>query len=108
MASCPNQGLIKIVQVNLAQKECLHEAHLSKGSILLVQEPYVGANAHVTSPLRVIQKATNNINKPVKSAAFIIDKRLKITENPEHISENIVAFVVKLGYMQLGIFNVYL
>lgn len=68
MASRPNQGLIKIVQVNLgrgyaALKECLHEAHLSNASMLLVQEPYVGANAHVTSPLRVIQKA----------AAFIID-----------------------------------
>lgn len=68
----------------------------------------MGANAHISSSLRVIQKQTNDANKPVKAAVFVIDRNALITENPGHITENMVGFVIKIGGLQIGIINVYL
>lgn len=68
----------------------------------------MGANAHISSSLRVIQKQTNDANKPVKAAVFVIDRNALITENSGHITENMVGFVIKIGGLQIGIINVYL
>ncbi|CAH2225554.1 jg21327 [Pararge aegeria aegeria] len=75
---------------------------------MLIQEPYVGALAHVSSRHRVVQKITQNSDKPVKSAVFVIDRDILVTENPDLISENIVACKVKIQNRIIGIVSIYL
>ncbi|XP_052740751.1 uncharacterized protein LOC128198597 [Bicyclus anynana] len=89
-------------------QECITEAINQKVSVLLLQEPYVGSKAHVSSSHRVIQMQTNDREKPVKSAVLVIDRSVAIIEDPELIDENIVAVIVKIESMNLGIINVYL
>ncbi|CAK1594228.1 unnamed protein product [Parnassius mnemosyne] len=91
-----------------ASKECLQMAISQRIALLLLQEPYVGAKAHVTCNRHVIQKPTSNRDKPVKSAVIVVDPTYLIIENPEHVSENIVGFIVKIGKFEVGIINVYL
>ncbi|CAG5027192.1 unnamed protein product [Parnassius apollo] len=91
-----------------AFKECLHMAIRQRVTLLLLREPYVGAISHVTCNRRVIQKTTSNRDKPLKSAVIVVDPTYLILENPEHVSENIVGFIVKIGKLVVGIINAYL
>ncbi|CAK1601508.1 unnamed protein product [Parnassius mnemosyne] len=104
---------IKIAQVNLgrgfaALQECLKTAESQGISIILVQEPYVGAKAHVTCRHRVIQKQTNDTQKPVKSAVIVVDSSVQYTVNPDIITENIVACKFKIYNHYVAIINIYM
>ncbi|CAK1577838.1 unnamed protein product [Parnassius mnemosyne] len=79
-------------------------------SIILMQEPYVGAKAHLSvgSQYRVIQKVTHDTSKPVRSAIVVTDPTLQFSVNPNFLSEDIVGVELKLGYIKIGIISMYL
>lgn len=104
---------LKIGQVNLgrgfsAMKECLHAATVDGLSLVLLQEPYVGAKAHVSSNFRVIQKKTQDRSKPVRAAVVVVDPNLDIVENVDLMYESIMGFIIRVGTIRIGIINVYL
>ncbi|CAK1587356.1 unnamed protein product [Parnassius mnemosyne] len=104
---------IKIAQVNLGRRyaalqECLKTAESQGIAIILVQEPYVGAKAHVTCRHRVIQKQTNDTQKPVKSAVIVVDSSVQYTVNPDIITENIDACKFKICNHYVAIINIYM
>ncbi|CAK1589382.1 unnamed protein product [Parnassius mnemosyne] len=75
-----------------------------------MQEPYVGAKAHLTvgPQYRVIQKVTNDINKPVRSAIVVIDPNINFTINPNLLTEDIVGIVLKIDNHNIGFISIYL
>ena len=100
------------MQINLgrgfaAYKECLRAAEDNGISILLIQEPYVGSKGYVTSPYRTVQLQTADPVNPVKAAIIILDSRIKVIENPNWISHNIVGVKIQFGNFNLGIISVY-
>lgn len=104
---------LKFAQANLgrgypAQKGIIREALHQELNLLMIQEPYVGALAHVNIKYRVIQKLTHDVQKPVKSAVFVVDGSLQVIEYPDLVEENIVAFKINIEDRIIGIINVYL
>ncbi|CAK1593607.1 unnamed protein product [Parnassius mnemosyne] len=79
-------------------------------SIVLMQEPYVGAKAHVTlgSNYRVVQKVSHDKNKPVRSAIVVLNPNIQYTVNPDLITEDIVTITIKVDYKKIGIISIYL
>ncbi|CAK1604661.1 unnamed protein product [Parnassius mnemosyne] len=105
--------MIKIAQINLgrgqaALQESLQAAEQQGISILMVQEPYVGAKAHITCKYRVIQKDTGNKEKPVKSAVIVVNPNIQYCVNQKIITENIVACRLCINEFSIGVINVYL
>ncbi|CAK1585042.1 unnamed protein product [Parnassius mnemosyne] len=105
--------MIKIAQINLgrgqaALQESLQAAEQQGISILMAQEPYVGAKAHITCKYRVIQKDTGNKEKPVKSAVIVVNPNIQYCVNQKIITENIVACRLCINEFSIGVINVYL
>lgn len=103
---------LKFAQANLgrgyaAQKEIIREALHQELNLLMIQEP-VGALAYVNIKYRVIQKLNHDVQKPVKSAVFVVDGSLQVIEYPDLVEENIVAFKINIEDRIIGIINVYL
>ncbi|CAK1584821.1 unnamed protein product [Parnassius mnemosyne] len=103
------------MQVNLdrgrvATLECLRAAAMQGYAIILMQEPYVGVKAHLSagSQYRIIQKVTNDRNKPVRSAIVICDPKIQFTVNPNLLSEDIVGVELKINYSNIGLISMYL
>ncbi|KAI5631255.1 endonuclease-reverse transcriptase domain-containing protein [Phthorimaea operculella] len=75
-----------------------------------MQEPYVGAKAHVAigSNFRVVQKITSDKKKPVRAAIVIVDPTIHFTVNPDLLDEDIVGIVYKVNNVSIGIISMYL
>lgn len=69
---------LKFAQADLgrgyaAQKKIIREALHKELNLLMIQEPYVGALAHVNIKYRVIQKLTHDVQKPDSRGAKVVE-----------------------------------
>ncbi|XP_052751319.1 uncharacterized protein LOC128200797 [Galleria mellonella] len=108
------QEKLKIAQINLgrghsATQECLREATQQGYSVLLLQEPYVGSKGYLSagSNSRIIQKLYNR-SHPVRAATVILNPSLRIVENQDWITEDIVGLKIVVGNEVFTVINVYL
>jgi hypothetical protein len=79
-----------------------------KCEVALLQEPYVGAKGEVTAQpgFRVIQ-CTQNRTKPVKAAIVVLGSRVQIQHDPQIVTENIAAALLRFGNVSVGVISVY-
>jgi hypothetical protein len=77
-------------------------------AVALVQEPYVGARGEVKPypGARVIQ-CTLNRSKPVKAAIIGFDDQLRITHDPQLVTETEVAIILEAGTLRVGLVSLY-
>ncbi|CAK1589895.1 unnamed protein product [Parnassius mnemosyne] len=75
-----------------------------------MQEPYVGAKAHLTvgSQYRVIQKISHDLTKPVRSAIVVTDPNIQFIMNPSMLTEDIVGVELRIGNYKIGFVSIYL
>ncbi|KAJ8719263.1 hypothetical protein PYW07_016819 [Mythimna separata] len=99
---CPRStARLKFIQVNLQRsKLATDELHLTaqaKGiSVALVQEPYVGRTGVMKqSPGTQVIQCSLNRQKPVKAAIVIFGSSLEVIHDPQLVTENIVAVLLK-------------
>lgn len=92
----------------LATEE-LHLAAQEKGiSVALVQEPYVGRSGVMKQkPGTQVIQCTLNRQKPVKAAIVIFGNNLEVIHDPQLVSENVVAVLLKAGPYNFGVLSVY-
>ncbi|XP_045504439.1 uncharacterized protein LOC123701072 [Colias croceus] len=105
---------LKFIQANLqrsklATVELLQAAQKENISIALVQEPYVGRTGVVKqcSGTQVIQ-CTLGRQKPVKAAVIVLGTELEVIHDPQLVTENVAAVLIKAGRLKLGIISIYL
>lgn len=77
-------------------------------SVALVQEPYVGRTGVMkqTPGTKVIQCSLNR-QKPVKAAIVVFGDNLEVIHDPQLVSENVAAVLLKVGQLSLGVLSVY-
>lgn len=83
---------------------------MQKGNceVALLQEPYVGGKGEVTpqTGFKVIQ-CTQNRTKPVKAAIVVMGSRVQFQHDPQLVTENIAAALLKFGNVSVGVISVY-
>ncbi|KAJ8719896.1 hypothetical protein PYW07_011939 [Mythimna separata] len=87
----------------------LHLTAQAKGiSVALVQEPYVGRTGVMKqSPGTQVIQCSLNRQKPVKAAIVIFGSSLEVIHDPQLVTENIVAVLLKVGQLSIGVLSVY-
>lgn len=77
-------------------------------SVALVQEPYVGGTGVMKQypGTRVIQCSLNR-QKPVKAAIVVFGDNLEVIHDPQLVTENVAAVLLKAGQLSFGVLSVY-
>ncbi|KAJ8731690.1 hypothetical protein PYW07_004854 [Mythimna separata] len=101
-------GIARSRRSKLATDE-LHLTAQAKGiSVALVQEPYVGRTGVMKqSPGTQVIQCSLNRQKPVKAAIVIFGSSLEVIHDPQLVTENIVAVLLKVGQLSIGVLSVY-
>lgn len=88
--------------------ELLKAAEEQGTAIALVQEPYVGSTGTVKQvPGTTVIQCTLNRQKRVKAAVIVFGDRLKVTHDPQLVTETEAAVLIEAGPLKLGIVSVY-
>ncbi|XP_048480282.1 uncharacterized protein LOC119694816, partial [Plutella xylostella] len=104
---------LHFIQANLqrskqATAELLKAAEDNGTAVAIVQEPYVGSSGIVKQvPGTTVIQCTLNRQKPVKAAVIIFGDRLRVTHDPQLVTETEAAVLVEAGPLKLGIVSVY-
>ncbi|CAF4921505.1 unnamed protein product [Pieris macdunnoughi] len=106
----PNE--IKVMQANVqrsavATEELIFEAKKQRISILLVQEPYIGAARSMKnySGTRVYQHTGSGNH--IKAAIVVLDNNIHIIQHPEISSPNMIAISVDTQKGKLSLVSIY-
>ncbi|KAL4703120.1 hypothetical protein ACJJTC_000179 [Scirpophaga incertulas] len=77
-------------------------------AVALVQEPYVGATGMMKQvPGAQIIQCSLNRQKPVKAAIIVFGGLLRVTHDPQQVTENVSAVLVEAGRLKLGMVSLY-
>ncbi|CAF4891081.1 unnamed protein product [Pieris macdunnoughi] len=105
-------GEIRVIQENvqrsaLATEELIIEAKKQRISIVLVQEPYIGAVRRMKdyTGTRVYQHT--GVGNHTKAAIVVPDNKIHVTQYPELSSPNMVAISVDTERRKLNLVSVY-
>lgn len=77
-------------------------------SVALVQEPYVGRTGVMKqNPGTQVIQCSLNRQKPVKAAIVVFGNNLEVIHDPQLVTENIAAALLKVGKLSFGVLSVY-
>ncbi len=77
-------------------------------SVALVQEPYVGRTGVMKqSPGTQVIQCSLNRQKPVKAAIVVFGSNMQVIHDPQLVTENVAAVLLKVGQLSLGVISVY-
>lgn len=77
-------------------------------SVALVQEPYVGRTGVMKrNPGTQVIQCSLNRQKPVKAAIVVFGNNMEVIHDPQLVTENIAAVLLKVGQLSLGVLSVY-
>lgn len=77
-------------------------------SVALVQEPYVGRTGVMKQcPGTQVIQCSLNRQKPVKAAIVVFGNNLEVIHDPQLVTENVAAVLLKAGQLTFGVLSVY-